>query len=109
MRHLFSKNPTYQRSVRSVMYRLLTIGAMLAIAACGGGGSSSGGVEATSYTVAGSVSGLSVSGLVLQNNGADDLVIAANASTFQFATPVLPPVCLQYDGLCPAGGVDLHR
>ena len=67
---------------------------MLAIAACGGGGggssssSSSGGVEAASYSVGGSVSGLSVSGLVLQNNRADDLVIASNASTFQFATPV---------------------
>jgi hypothetical protein len=94
MRQLFSENPTNQSGVRSVIYRLLTIGAMLAIAACGGGGSSSGGssigggVEAASYTLGGSVSGLSVSGLVLQNNGADDLVIAANASTFQFATPV---------------------
>lgn len=41
-----------------------------------------------SYTIGGSVTGLSASGLVLRNNGGDDLVVASGASTFQFATPV---------------------
>lgn len=39
------------------------------------------------YTVSGTVSGLSGAGLVLQNNGGDDLAIGANG-TFAFATPV---------------------
>ena len=40
------------------------------------------------YTVAGSISGLTASGLVLQNNGTDDLAVAADATTFQFSTAV---------------------
>ncbi len=43
--------------------------------------------SADSFTVGGSVSGLSGAGLVLQNNGADDLGLAVNG-TFAFATPV---------------------
>ncbi len=39
------------------------------------------------YTVGGSVSGLAGSGLVLQDNGADDLAIGGNGS-FAFAAPV---------------------
>lgn len=56
---------------------------MLAMTACGGGG---GGTPAPStYTVGGSVSGLTGSGLVLRNNGADNLTISANGG-FTFAT-----------------------
>lgn len=40
------------------------------------------------YTVGGSVSGLTGSGLVLQDNGGDSLTIAANATSFVFTTPV---------------------
>jgi hypothetical protein len=40
------------------------------------------------YTIGGAVAGLASSGLVLQNNGADDLAVAANATSLQFATPV---------------------
>jgi hypothetical protein len=40
-----------------------------------------------SYTIAGTVSGLSGSGLVLQNNGTDDLTVSGNG-TFTFATAV---------------------
>lgn len=40
-----------------------------------------------SYTIGGSVSGLTGSGLVLQNNAGDNLPIAANGS-FTFATPL---------------------
>jgi len=42
---------------------------------------------ATAYTVGGTVSGLVGSGLVLRNNGGDDLSLAVNGS-FSFATPV---------------------
>jgi len=39
------------------------------------------------YTIGGSVSGLTDAGLVLQNNGGDNLSVSANGS-FTFATPV---------------------
>ena len=40
------------------------------------------------YTIGGTLSGLSGSGLVLQDNGGDDLTVAAGASSFSFATPI---------------------
>lgn len=51
-----------------------------ALASCGGGGSSPAPVN---YTVGGSVSGLAGSGLVLQNNGSNNLAVSANG-TFTF-------------------------
>ena len=43
---------------------------------------------ANTYTVGGTVTGLSGSGLVLQNNGGDNVTIAQNGS-FSFATPLM--------------------
>lgn len=40
------------------------------------------------YTVGGTISGLSTNGLVLRNNGSDDLIIPSEATAFQFPTPV---------------------
>ena len=40
------------------------------------------------YAVGGTVIGLTGSGLVLRDNGGDDLAVAAGATTFAFATPV---------------------
>ncbi|MET0497726.1 MAG: hypothetical protein ABW106_05570, partial [Steroidobacteraceae bacterium] len=40
------------------------------------------------HTIAGTITGLATNGLVLQNNGADNLTVAANAATFQFTTPI---------------------
>lgn len=69
----------------------------LALAACGGGGSSSpsqGGSPPpppppppTQYSIGGSVTGLSGTGLVLQDNGGDNLAISASGP-FTFATKV---------------------
>lgn len=42
----------------------------------------------TSFTISGSISGLTASGLVLQNNGTDDLVVPSGSTSFEFATPV---------------------
>lgn len=39
-------------------------------------------------TIGGTVSGLTASGLVLQDNGGDDLTVASGAATFTFATAV---------------------
>ena len=44
--------------------------------------------SATPRSIGGSIIGLSAAGLVLQNNGADNLRLAANATTFQFGLPV---------------------
>jgi hypothetical protein len=44
-------------------------------------------VPGVTYTVGGTVSGLTSTGLVLQNNNASDLAVAANGA-FTFATPV---------------------
>jgi hypothetical protein len=46
--------------------------------AAGGGG----------FSIGGTITGLTASGLVLQNNGADDLTVASGATTFTFATKV---------------------
>jgi hypothetical protein len=75
------------------MTRVLICLLMLGLAACSNGrGSvdeSDGGQQQAppKVTVGGTVAGLSGSGLVLQNNGADDLAITANG-TFSFQTSV---------------------
>lgn len=63
----------------------------LALAACNSGSSSADRDQAqpaVTHAIGGSVAGLSATGLVLQNNGSDDLAVAAGADTFHFATPV---------------------
>jgi 6-phosphogluconolactonase (cycloisomerase 2 family) len=65
----------------------------LGLTACGGGGSSSppppssSPPPATQFSIGGSVTGLTGSGLVLQDNGGDNLTIPGNGS-FTFATKV---------------------
>ncbi len=54
---------------------------------CGGGGGGGGGAPAT-YSIGGSVSGLTGTGLVLQDNAADNLTVAANATSFKFTTAI---------------------
>lgn len=59
------------------------------VAGCGGG-SSNNNVQTqtpTTYRIGGSISGLAGSGLVLQDNGGDNLPVTGNG-TFLFATPV---------------------
>ncbi len=40
------------------------------------------------YTISGSITGLATNGLVLQNNGSENLTVSAGSTSFQFATPV---------------------
>ena len=71
--------------------------ASLALTACGGGGGGGGGGGSggsgstggttTTYSIGGTVSGLSGTGLVLQNNGGDNLTVNSNGA-FTFATKV---------------------
>ena len=69
-----------------------TIGvvAALSLAACGGSGgsSSSAGAATTSYTIGGTVTGLTSSGLTLTDNGTDTLTVPANSSSFTFSQMV---------------------
>jgi len=60
---------------------LVSAAGTLLLAACGGGGT------AQSYTVGGSVSGLTTTGLVLAN-GADTVGVPANATSFTLPTSV---------------------
>jgi uncharacterized delta-60 repeat protein len=72
----------------------VTIPFIALLVACGGGSSdgsnsSNGGSSSGSnaiYSVSGTVTGLSSGSLVLNNNGADALTVAANTSNFTFAT-----------------------
>lgn len=67
---------------------LITVLALSAVLlpACGGGGDS-GTLVPQTYTVGGTVSIGSASGLVLQNNGGNDLTISADGN-FTFSTPI---------------------
>jgi len=78
--------------VRKVFFEvLLTSILALTIAGCGGGGDSSGSDSSTTttvkYSISGTVSGLTGSGLVLQNNGGNDLTISGDGD-FTFSTEV---------------------
>ncbi len=62
---------------------------LLTLAGCGGGGGGSAPPppETSTYTLGGTVSGLTGAGLVLRNNGGNDLAIAASGD-FSFVTPL---------------------
>ena len=62
----------------------------LSLMACGGGGgtTTSSAPPPSSFKIGGTISGLSGSGLVLQNNGGDNLSVSAGATSFTFATAV---------------------
>ncbi len=73
----------------------LTLTVLATLAACGGGGGGGGSPNpdppnppgSSNRTIGGTVTGLSGAGLVLQNNGGDNLTIAANGA-FTFATSI---------------------
>jgi N-acetylneuraminic acid mutarotase len=58
--------------------------ASITVSGCGGDSKSA----ATTYTIGGSVTGLTSAGLVLQDNGGNNLTVSANATSFAFSTPV---------------------
>jgi len=72
------------RSIGSVTFLAL----LMVACGGGGGGASSPPPPPATYTVGGTVTGLSGPGLVLQNGGGDDLPISASGA-FTFATPML--------------------
>jgi parallel beta-helix repeat protein len=70
--------------MKAIINTLMLLGLMVLVA-CGGGGGSDGDSNNVSYTLGGTVSGLTGTGLVLQNNGASDLPIDTNGP-FVFPT-----------------------
>ena len=67
------------RSVLSLCISWFWVMFATALISCSGGGTST-------YTVGGTVSGLTGGSLVLKNNSGDDLTISANSTSFTFAT-----------------------
>ena len=71
--------------MKSCMF-ILMLTVALSFSACGGSGSTTTPPPVT-YTISGTVQGLSGTGLVLQNNAGNNLPVSANAA-FTFTTPV---------------------
>jgi Protein of unknown function (DUF3443) len=64
------------------IFSAVIVSGSLALWGCGGGGGGSG--AAPTYSVSGSISGLTSGGLTLQLNGGNDLAVLADASSFEF-------------------------
>ncbi len=88
---------TNPSSLHSALARAMTslLFVSVLLAGCGGGGGGSDAVTAppppppaTTYTIGGSLSGLTGSGLVLQNNAGDNLNVPAKATSFAFPTAI---------------------
>jgi hypothetical protein len=60
--------------------------ALIPVVGCGSGKSAP--PSTATYTISGMVTGLTGTGLVLQDNGGDNLTVSASATSFNFATPV---------------------
>ena len=60
--------------------------ALITVVGCGSGNSTS--PQSATYTIGGTVTGLTGAGLVLQDNGGDNLTVSANATSFTFSTAV---------------------
>ena len=65
----------------SILRAGVALACALGLAACGGG-------DGDLYLTGTITGGVTKDGLVLQNNGGDDLAISANATSFQFANRV---------------------
>src|SRR5271155_2005982 len=73
--------------VRCRALAFAALSSLLFAAGCGGSGAVSTNIAPVTYTIGGTVSGLAGSGLVLQDNGGNNLAIAANGS-FTFSTAI---------------------
>lgn len=81
LRNLLVKNVHYLCIISVIALGLITI-----VGSNGGGGGGGGG-GSTDFTVSGTVSGLTGTGLILQNNAGDDLSISSDG-TFTFSTAI---------------------
>src|SRR4030066_1394428 len=74
-------------SSTKLIHNLLLLTSLL-LAACGGGGGSTTPTPTGPFTIGGSITGLTGSGLVLRNNGGDDLTVAASSTSYAFTTSI---------------------
>ena len=74
---LFTKLLSF--SIYPIRKCILAVISAVMLVSCGGGGT-------PTYTVGGTVSGLTSGSLVLKNNSGDDLTISANSTSFTFTT-----------------------
>jgi RNase P/RNase MRP subunit p29 len=68
--------------MKNSLFAWLAMSAALLVGGCNDDGSG--------YIVAGTIGGLSSTGLVLENNGGDNLTVQMGASSFQFSATVVP-------------------
>jgi hypothetical protein len=61
---------------------------LAAASACGDDNTESPPPPSSTFSIGGTISGLTAEGLVLQNNGGDDLAVAANTTSFVFGTKI---------------------
>jgi len=73
--------------VRCRALAFAALSSLLFAAGCGGSGAVSTNIAPVTYTIGGTVSGLSGTGLVLQDNGGNNLAIGANGG-FTFTAPI---------------------
>jgi len=91
---------------KSLKLSLACVAVALMLAACGGGGGSAPEVDASGSKVAGTVAGLTASGLVL-SNGTDTVTVPANATSFELPAGGTLAVAKQPAGFsqfCEVGG-----
>jgi hypothetical protein len=97
LRNLFVKNVHYLCIISVIALGLITI-----VGSNGGGGGGGGG-GSTDFTVGGTVSGLTGTGFVLQNNAGDDLSISSDG-TFTFSTAISDGDTFHVTVLTPPSG-----
>ena len=79
-----------QPRIADLSCRVLALSVLIAIlfvVGCAGGGTANSSSAPVTYTIGGTISGLSGAGLVLQNNGGNNLSVSANGS-FTFTTAI---------------------
>jgi hypothetical protein len=69
-------------------FGIFALSAMSLISVVGCGSGTSTPPPTATYTIGGALTGLTGAGLVLQDNGSDNLTVSANATSFTFATAV---------------------
>jgi hypothetical protein len=83
-------------AVRRILSLSIVFGILLFAMGCGsGGGTNNSSGAPAAHTVGGTVSGLAGAGLVLQDDGGNNLTMLANGS-FTFTTPVARPITSRF-------------
>src|ERR1700722_318992 len=80
-----------QLRIADIPHRVLALSVLigiLVVIGCGGDGTQNNSSGPVTYTIGGTIAGLSGSGLVLQDNGGNNLSVSAGATSFTFTTAI---------------------